>query len=125
VDELLCIRVIPLLPLLREIHRLLKRAGRCFRSALHFACNVGRPHTSKFLCLLDVKVFTLDSPRPYYSLHLAAWSAFTVDFLWPLLMLNQPIARPVNVSDRIRDPDESSGLRVLFPAGPIEAVLVK
>ncbi|MBV8770933.1 MAG: methyltransferase domain-containing protein [Deltaproteobacteria bacterium] len=62
VDEALCIHVIehvvPLVPLLREIHRVLKwGAGRCFTflTSLHLQCL--KTHTSKFFCLLDISVF--------------------------------------------------------------------
>ncbi|HLH77270.1 MAG TPA: methyltransferase domain-containing protein [Candidatus Binataceae bacterium] len=132
-DEVLCLSVIehvvPLVPLLRDIHRVLKAGGRAIFEVPHFtsASMFEDPTHRNFFASATFSFFTNDSPRPYYF----DFSFSRVERLalgFPrrrAFMLNRPIAKAVNASPWFRGLYESSGLRSLFPADTIEAVLVK
>lgn len=132
-DEVFCKDVIehvaPLVPLLREIHRVLKIEGRAEFQVPHFTCDAmfeDPTHLNFFACS-TFRFFTKDSPRPYYfDFAFSRLERVALTFSRRrLFILNRPIARLVNASGWFRSVYESSGLRALFPAVAIEAVLVK
>ena len=132
-EEVLCIHVIehitPLVPLLKDIHRVLKPGGRAVFHVPHFTSvsMFEDPTHRNFFACGTFTFFTVQSPRSYYF-DFAFSSLERLRLTFPkrrLFALNRPIERAVNASEWLRVVYESSALRSLFPADSIEAVLVK
>jgi len=107
----------------------LKAGGKAEFHVPHFTCDTmfEDPTHKNFFACSTFKFFTQDSSRPYYfDFAFSHLERVSLTFSRRrLFIMNRPIARLVNASDWFRSVYESSGLRALFPAVAIEAVLVK
>jgi SAM-dependent methyltransferase len=130
VDEILCLNVlehVDLIPVMKELHRVLKTGGRLIAEVPHFSSGAMYmdPTHRNFFSTATLQFFTRSSPRPYYFDF--AFEGIETQFLhFPkrrLLPLNGLVERLVNRSARFCEYYEGSGLRSLIPASYLTTVL--
>jgi len=130
VDEVLCLNVLEhvnLIPVVKELHRVLKPGGRLIAEVPHFSSGAMYmdPTHRNFFSTATFQFFTKDSPRPYYFDF--AFERIECQVLhFPkrrLLPFNGMVERLVNRSAWFREFYEGSGLRSLIPAGYLTTVL--
>jgi SAM-dependent methyltransferase len=130
VDEVLCLNVlehVDLIPLMRDLHRILRPGGRLIAEVPHFSSGAmySDPTHRNFFSMATFLFFTKASPRPYYF-DFAFEKIESQKLRFPKSRsapFNGLVERLVNRSAWFTQYYEGSAFRSLFPAGHIAVTL--
>lgn len=130
-DEICCkdiLEHLDYIPVLRDIHRILKPGGKLLIRVPHFTSKdaYGDPTHCRFFTIHTFRYFTLDHSRDYYfDFHFEKIARIHLCFdKRPAYFYNYLLEPLVNLSITLQNVYEGSVLRV-FPATNIEITLTK
>lgn len=118
------------IPLLRELHRIMKPAAELIIQVPHFtsAGNFIDPTHRKLFSFQTFDFFVINSPfcrNYYFDFAFGAVKSKKIIFMKGALIYNYIIEPLVNISDQTKRLYEITGISRLFPALNIEVILTK
>ena len=130
-DEVLCQDVLEhfaYVPVLKDIHRILKPGGKLYIQVPHFTSQdaYADPTHQQLFSIHTFHYFIDSDPRSYYfDFHFSSIEDIWISFLkMPSQFYNHPIERLVNYNKKTQNYYEKSPMR-MFPAWNLNVVLVK
>ncbi|MFB2771553.1 methyltransferase domain-containing protein [Pelatocladus sp. BLCC-F211] len=130
-DEVLCQDVlehIEYVPVLREIHRILKPGGKVTIRVPHFSSSdaYADPTHHRYFSIHTFRYFILEDERSYYfDFHFSKIESIKLYFQKRLAYFYNIFLEPIiNLNKRMQNYYEKSPLRI-FPAWNLEVILIK
>lgn len=133
-DEIHCDNIlehVEYIPVLKDLHRILKLGGRLVIRVPHFSSHTsfGDPTHKKFFSSITFEFFVRNARFQkdfYFDFHFSKLGYRRIKFLKKGIFLGNRLLEPlVNLSDKTQEVYEATGLSRLFPANDIVAELIK